>query len=252
MLKAHRNLTYGVHIISPALHRKIKHHSIAFADDTEGQVSSETTEEISAPRVVKQLQHSGQTWSNLANICGGLIAHHKCCWQFMSWENKSGHLVLHESAPEKVVLQDGKGAHVEIKYLPPDEPNVGLGFNLCISGIQTPHFNATMEKMRIICTAAATAHLTETEMRSLVLSTRLLPKLAYALHGTTFSKKQCNSINSLIHPSILPQLRLNQHYPSALLYGPIDYGGMEFPDAYTLQDKFRLIISSNNYDGTRW
>jgi hypothetical protein len=30
-------------------------------------------------------------------------------------------------------------------------------------------------------------------------------------------------------------MRLNRHFPSAVLYGPLKYGGMEFPNAHTLQ-----------------
>ena len=61
MLKTHKALTYGVHIPSPTLLRSISHHNVAFADDTEGQVSSPTTETLSIPRLVRRLQHSGQT-----------------------------------------------------------------------------------------------------------------------------------------------------------------------------------------------
>jgi hypothetical protein len=49
MLKAHKSLSYGMDIISPGMHRSIQHHSIAFTDDTNGQVSSEMTDKISIP-----------------------------------------------------------------------------------------------------------------------------------------------------------------------------------------------------------
>ena len=35
-------------------------------------------------------------------------------------------------------------------------------------------------------------------------------------------------------------IRLNQNFPSAVLYGPLDYGGLEFVEAYTLQDQVQL------------
>jgi hypothetical protein len=239
MLKTHKSLTYGVNIISPGLHRQIQHHSVAFADDTEGQVSSETTDNISISRIVGRLQHSGQTWSNIANICGGLIAHHKCCWQLLAWEMKAGHLQPRTSIPDQLLLHNGKGSQVAIKYLTPDEPNVGLGFNLCISGNQIPHYNSIVQKITALCKAAATAHLTEAEARSLIKQ-RLIPKISYMLHGTSLTKPQCLSINKIIKPSLVPLLRLNRHYPTAILHGPIDYGGMEFPDTYTLQDQIQL------------
>ena len=239
MLKAHSSMTYGVHITSPALHREIKHHSVAFADDTEGQVSSETTDNLSIPRVIGRLQHSGQTWSNLTNICGGLIAHHKCCWQLLAWEMRSGHLRPRREVDGQLLLHDGKGSQVAIKYLSPDEPNVGLGFNLCISGNQMPQFNSALTKITTLCKSAAVAYLTEHEARSLITQ-RLRPKLSYLLHGTSFTRKQCHTIDKVIRPTLVPLIRLNRHYPSAILHGPLAYGGMEFIDTYTLQDQVQI------------
>jgi hypothetical protein len=63
MLKALKDTSYGLHIQAPNRERSITHHSIAFADDTEGRVTSDTDENISIPRLVKRLQHSGQTSS---------------------------------------------------------------------------------------------------------------------------------------------------------------------------------------------
>ena len=239
MLKAHKSLSYGVDIISPGMHRSITHHSIAFADDTDGQVSSEMSDKISIPRIVRRLQHSGQTWNDITNICGGLIAHHKCFWQMLAWENVKGHLLPAESTTEQLLLYDGKGAYAEIEYLPADKPNIGLGFSLCPTGNQLPHFERISDKIRELCVAATGAHLTEGETQQLLMQ-RLVPKLSYALHGTSFSRKQCGQINSMIRRTILPRLRLNRNFPSAVLYGPMEYGGLEFPETYTLQDQVQL------------
>ena len=251
MLKAHRALTYGVNIASPGMHRSIQHNSVAFADDTDGQVSSDTTEDMLLTRVVRRLQHSGQTWNNLTNICGGLIAHHKCMWQLLAWTVVSGHLQPIQQPEEVLILQDGKGAHAIIDYVPPDKPNVGLGFRLCPDGNQLPHFEATLASIHRLCRSAASAHMTELEARQLLYQ-RLLPRLSYALHGTSFSRAQCYKINTCIRQTILPKMRLNRHYPSAVLYGPTEFGGMEFPETYTLQDTIQLeyLIKQLRWDRT--
>jgi hypothetical protein len=239
MLKAHKSLTYGVHLRSPNLSRKIEHHSVSFADDTDGQVSEDTVEKMHIPRVVRRLQHSGQKWNNISDICGGAIAHHKCFWQMLAWKCQKGHLVVKEDIGETLVLYDGKGSQNVIKYLPPGAPNVGLGFNLCPNGEQGPHFRATFDKTAALCKAAATAHLMESEAWQL-LTQRLRPKLAYALNGTSFTAGQCKAIDRCIRPLFLPRIRLNRHYPEVLTYGPLDYGGMELLHTYTLQMQVQL------------
>ena len=252
MLKAHKALTYGVHIDSPGMHRSIEHNSVAFADDTDGQVACDTTEEMILGRVIRRLQHSGQTWNDLANLCGGLIAHHKCMWQLLTWRDDSGHLQPVLDPPEDaVVLQDGKGACSVIDYVPPDKPNIGLGFSLCPDGNQMPHFEATISAVKKLCRAATGAHLTDLETRQLIYQ-RLTPKLSYALHGTSWTQAQCNKINACIRQTLVPMLRLNRNYPSAVLYGPTEFGGIEFPETYTLQDTVQLnyLIKQLRWDKT--
>ena len=85
----------------------------------------------------------------------------------------------------------------------------------------------------------AAAYLTEGEANQLI-SQRLKPKLSYALHGTSLTEKQCGKINSMIRSTFLPITRFNRNFPSAVLYGPVEYGGMEFIEAYTLQDQVQL------------
>lgn len=251
MLRAHKTLTYGVLINSPGMHRSIRHHSVAFADDTDGHVASETVENISIPRMVRRLQHSGQTWNDISNICGGALAHHKCFWQMLCWENDRGHLRPASEMHEQLVLLDGKGAHSVIQYVPPNRPNVGLGFNLCPDGNQLPHFQATLQKIQILCRSAAASHLSEGETIQL-LRQRLVPKLGYMLHGTSFTHKQCTAIDRYIRPVFLPRLRLNRNYPLPLVHGPLDFGGMELPDTHTLQDQVQLkyLVKQLRWDKT--
>ena len=47
-------------------------------------------------------------------------------------------------------------------------------------------------------------------------------------------------------------MRLNWHYPNALLYGPLEYGGMEMMETYTLQDQVQLsyLLKQLRWDRT--
>ena len=251
MLTAHKALTYGLTIVSPNTHRSISHHSVAFADDTEGQVTCDTNEHTSVSRLVRQLQHSGQTWSNLTSMYGGLIALHKCHWQLLQWVVEKNHLTLKHDTTETVVLTDGKGAHSTITYLPPTQPNVGLGFHLCPSGNQLPHYMSTLEALQKLCRSSMTAHLSEAETLQL-LTQRILPKLKYRLHGTSFSPLQCQKLTSILRTTLLPRLRLNRHFPGAVLHAPFDFGGLEFPDISIVQDQVQLdyVIKQLRWDRT--
>ena len=103
MLKAHKALSRGLCIFRPSMARSICHHSIAFADNTDGHVSTTTGLTTSIMDMISHLQHSAQTWSTLMNICGGLIALHICNWQLIAWQNRGGVLTLIETPPSDPV-----------------------------------------------------------------------------------------------------------------------------------------------------
>jgi hypothetical protein len=186
MLKAHNSLVAGVQIHSPNMQREIKHSSVAFADDTDGQESRPTEDDDAISRVIQNLGHSAQTWSNIVQICGGLVALHKCNWQLIAWETNSGRLKMVTTTTEVLQMDDGKGSSATIDFIPPDQPNVGLGYRLCPDGSQTHHFQATLEAITTLCQKASGAYLKEDEARQL-LHQRLIPKLTYTLFALSFT-----------------------------------------------------------------
>ena len=217
MLKAHMALTTGLRIHSPSMTRDIYHHSIAFADDTDGHVSVTSDQLDAVSDAITKLQHSAQTWKKLVDICGGLVALHKCTWQMIAWENSGGILSLRTDLPHSLFMYDGKGSKARVDYLPPHLPNVGLGYHICPDGSQTPQFVPLLEAVRLLCSSVSTAHLTEAETR-LLLRQRLTPKLQYVLHTTSFTRQQCSRLDTLIRQSVVPKLRLNRHFPGAVLW----------------------------------
>ena len=66
------------------------------------------------------------------------------------------------------------------------------------------------------------------------------------------TKKQYNNIITKIRQSIFPLMRLNQNMPGAVVYGPEEYGGMELPKIYTLQDQLQMsnVIKQLQWDQT--
>ena len=133
-----------------------------------------------------------------------------------------------------IVIHDCKGATSTIDFISPNEPNVGLGFRLCPNANQEPHFQHVIQGIRTMCAGLGAAHLTEHEVQQL-FTQRLIPKLTYALHLSSFTPTQCGHIDTIIRQKIIPRLRLNRHFPSAVLYGPMELGGLDFTQYETLQ-----------------
>ena len=234
MLKAHKSLTTGLRLPNPAGTRAITHHSVSFADDTDNHANVPSDGQNPTLEAVKKGEHSAQTWSNIVDICGGLIALHKCNWQLIAWDSSSGYMKMQIDPGTVLILRNSNLTPTIISYLPPHAPNVGLGFLLCPNGNQSPQFNALLTDVRKLCSSINCSFLNEEETRQ-ALRQRLVPKLTYTLHATSFTSSQCKAINTIISKTFLPRLRLNRHFPRAVLYGPVTYGGMAFPEIQSLQ-----------------
>ena len=225
MLSAFSTLAPRLHISSPSLCRAITHRNISFADDTDAQTSQPPGASDPIPAVVCDLQHGAQVWNCLVQICGGQLALHKCNWTLIAWELIQGRLQLVLSTTERLIMADGNGSFATIEFLPPDQPNVGLGYRICPNGSQLTHYEATLLALTTLCRKCMSSHLTEAETRQL-LRQRLRPKLVYAIHLSSFTQAQCGKMNSVIRSTLLPRLHFNRHYPTALLYGPLEYRGI--------------------------
>ena len=108
-----------------------------------------------------------------------------------------------------------------------------------------------MSAIKKLCVPASGAFLDESEAIQM-LSQRLIPKLSYSMHLTSWSRDDCKPFNSLIRKTIVPLMRLNRNYPSAVLYSSAEYGGMELPEVYTLQDQVQLpyLLKQLRWDKT--
>jgi hypothetical protein len=234
MLKAHIALTTGLHIPNPLGTHAISHHSVAFADDTDNHINSDSNDIYAIIRAIESCEHSAQVWSNIVDLCGGLIALHKCFWQLLAWHQHKGYMALIHDPELALTIRNSHGTPTILTYLPPTEPNVGLGFHLCPDGTQTPQFQALSAAIHVTCGRISSAFLSESEARQ-ALTQRVIPKQQYVLHLTSFNQEKCDSLNSILRHTFLPILRLNRHFPSAVLYGPVSNGGMGFPAVQSLQ-----------------
>jgi len=62
-----------------------------------------------------------------------------------------------------------------------------------------------------------------------------MPKLAYPLTATNFTKEQCYEIMKQAFTSTLPAMGINQHFPQAIVHGPRSHQGLDIPNLFMEQ-----------------
>lgn len=233
LLEAHLAIAPGLTLASCISKRVIKHNHVSFVDDADGHALAPCSSEDPVGECIDNMQQSANAWNQLVDLSGHSLALHKMHWQILAWEFINGDATLIKATEEVLVLEDKKGVTPIINFRGPGEPNEGLGFRFCPDGSQDHHFKFVRKKMVEACDAVASAYLTESEARQ-VLQQRLIPKLSYPLHLSSFTPAQGTKIDTLVWNAVLPSMRFNRKTLDAVIYGPIEYGGMETPRTYTL------------------
>ena len=70
----------------------------------------------------------------------------------------------------------------------------------------------------------------------LAFVTRVLPKVTYPFMLTRFTKKQLYRILVILDNVVLPKMGVNRKMARAVVYGPLDLGGIGYPSMSTIQD----------------
>ncbi|KAL7504284.1 hypothetical protein ACHAXN_004116, partial [Cyclotella atomus] len=235
LLRAHAMGTAGLELCSPDRSRVIKRHNVCFVDDNDGLVSADPDSELPIDEAKSKMQHSAQRWNKLVNTVSQTVAFHKSNWQMTAWEEvRKGELRMMKEDLGPLEIVDHHGGRANIKYLPPDKPNVGLGYRTCPDGNQQFNFEYMKENTVELCNSVVAAQFTPNMARKAFYG-RLLPKNDYTMKSSFLTPKQCSKLDTIITNAFLPSLKLNRNMPRAVIFGPYKYGGMAFPDANTRQ-----------------
>jgi hypothetical protein len=63
----------------------------------------------------------------------------------------------------------------------------------------------------------------------------LWPKLTYPLPCSSLAQQQSRYVQAPALEALLPKLHLNRHTPRAVVFGPLQYAGLNLPELYTSQ-----------------
>ena len=123
-------------------------------------------------------------------VLGGSIAFHKCIWQVIGWDYKASPPRMKERSQFKIELTDREGMKTEIKQLPKDQPNIGLGCRLALDGNQRNECEFRLQQFQQFQTKINSAAFTIEEMYQYLL-TRIIPVVCYASALTNLPTKVC-------------------------------------------------------------
>jgi hypothetical protein len=225
----------------------------AFIDDSNlGSTSSissqphETTPVdhcLHANSAMANLHIVAQCWERLLFSTGGAISLTKSFWFLFHWKWKNGKALRTDSPTHHcLMLTEGLGTtKVTVPRKKITDTYRTLGVYLSPSG-DTKGCEAILLTKALDYSVKLAHSPLSREGALLSYKLYLIPCLSYPLPALTISEDFCATLQSSTLMAVLPKLYLNRHIARAIVFGPIQYGGLFLPHIYSLQGIGQLSL----------
>jgi hypothetical protein len=163
----------------------------------------------------------------------------------MHWQWINGTAVLDPIDYDRQILLTAgyEQTPVPVPQLSPFDSYKTLGAYLSPSGSSTKEIEVLQGKAEDYASRMIGSSLNREEAYiSYILY--FTPKVSFSLPAMTLKEEECNFIQSPAINAVLPKLHLNQHTARSIIFGPLEYGGLDLPNLYCIQgiSQLRLFI----------
>ena len=237
MVSTLEKFTPGQLIQDPTKAIKVLQHVISWVDDTVNKEdlprNLETQEQLH--RIREILLH----WRNILRITGGDLELSKTVVYLLDYiQEEDGRIrfkTLHET-PGEVILEAGNKTESDTKISrrEPFQAERYLGVRIAPTGQMGTEFEFRMAQASDLAEKITGIFMSRPEA-TLIYQSRWLSLLGFYSPITTFTRRQCEQIQTPIYQAILPKMGYNRHTPLAIRYGPPEHGGTGLVHAYTEQ-----------------
>ena len=139
-----------------------------------------------------------------------------------------------------IYLRDSHGKKSKIRKMSSSTPNKGLGCHQAVDGNILTEYTHCIKQCRQVSSRARSAWLTFYEAKSM-LELRITPQVTYSMSLTTFTTLQCSNMNIIIDRTMLNKMGTNCNMLGAVVYSPLRWGGMNYPNFQIIQDQKGIL-----------
>jgi hypothetical protein len=195
-----------------------------------------------------RLQTLAQHWEKLLFSTGGAINFQKSAWFVLAWKWTKGQakLISSKDSESDLYLTEGNNTNpTKVPQIEHLETFKTLGTYTSPGGSNKVARQKLRQQSMEYAQKIASSFLSRQDTYWAYLL-YFLPKIGYSLPVTTFTKDDCNYIQSPALCASLSKLHLNQHIARSIVFGPTEYEGLSIPALYTLQEIGQLQLLAHH------
>ncbi len=173
----------------------------------------------------------GQRWEWLLFTTSGALNLQESCWMLMSWKWTQGEARLELPSPASPKLESTAGydtsSPIPVPNLSPNNSyRTLIGVYISPSGSTKKAQEILLSHSIDYASSIVNSRLTKEEAY-LSYITVLFPKFWFPLPVLTLTELQCNRIQSPAIQALLPKMHVNRHTSRAIVFGPLELGGVK-------------------------
>ena len=224
----------GMMFKSPDNSIAIERYSDAYVDDTQNGVNDAY---LPSPWSIQELSTTlsatSQSWEKLLYCSGGALELSKCFYYLLYWKWVDGLPILHTKSEisdqtTPISLTSGSNStSTQITLRDPGDAHKTLGIHLAPTGKDTVQAEVLRNSSNRFAALIATSNLSRLEAL-LAYRTSWIPSVTYCLSTTCLTARQLDSAQSPATCSFLSKIGVNRNFPRAVVFGPLEYGGLDF------------------------
>ena len=236
LLEAQEKLAHGITFYNPAQQQRYHLASAMFVDDQTSYTNNFLRWlhcDTDFTEVISYLRHDAQIWERLLWTSGGLLKLVKCLYYVMYWQfDSEGNATLAPSTellPPIQLSSGNTGLSNTIAQYDCQIAHRTLGAWLCPSLSMTAAYQRLQAIVSLYSRRIVTGSLTRWEIWMAYFSVFSL-QMKYTLPISHHSSTSLRKLQSPAVRATLTQLGFSRNTPLAVVYGPVDFGGLGFRD----------------------
>jgi hypothetical protein len=253
-LTSYRKLASGAAFTNPISNVTIHDHATQYVDDKtdmlnmQGIINNTNSNSSSQPyeHLFNFANKNSNIWAELQWMSGGDLNFNKCFSYYIDphYNYKTDRIKYTSKykAPGEIIITNP--ATKQPAPIIREEPHTArrtLGVHLAPNGNSNTQTKVCIEKAKAFLGKLKHSKLPQ-QTKWKAITTVMSPGVLYPLVASTCTKDELDRIDRVIASAKCNALGLNEHFPRALLYGPLRYGGMQLPTAHA-----STIINRINY-----
>jgi hypothetical protein len=220
-----------------------------FVDDNSIFTNEQTNNII---QLLQKLKEDGNMWAQLLQASGGMLELGKCFFYLLTWTWDSKGNPVPANINSQKLLTNSEGIYLNgskeiLRQKEVQDSHKTLGTYKCLVGKEQDHVGFLTEKSNRMASQLDNCQLNRRQALRAYTSC-YIPALLYSLTAVSLSRTKIDNIQQKATTAFLRKCGFDMHFPRAVVYGSIKFGGLGFQQLYVASccNKIQSILCHIN------